>query len=462
METADAIVAAMRQAVPEGRESLDRREAELLKPLTQALGAARPEAHREYLRFQAICEREIDLPRAEAAHWLAGRDVMVTGGTGCIGSMLMEQLAQLGPRRLISLSRGATAPRRVLPDADYLHVDIRDRDALAEAFARHRPQIVFHLAAQRNPGLAEVDVHRTLTTNVFGTRNVLDAAAGYGAEDVVIASTGKALRPYSPDVYAASKRTAEWLAARAAARGSTRIAAVRFTHVADNSIIAQRLHRWCKSGVIRLHGTQIDFYVQSATESAQLLVSAGLGARPDVLRMHALRDLGWPVNLLDLTLGMIAETRSTSPIYIAGYESGYERTPFPALYDPRTAGCISPLINAFEAASTEPGRCAQVDAFDLPAPSEDAEALLLLDRLEAETRSTEAAAPLRERFESLSRSLLDTTLRDVPRPAMQRAIQLTATEYARRESDYMEPAHRLLLDALHRWSAPSEGRPSAA
>ena len=100
METADAIVAAMRQAVPEGRESLDRHEAELLKPLTQALGAARPEAHREYLRFQAICEREIELPRAEAAHWVAGRDVMVTGGTGCIGSMLMEQLAQLGPRRL--------------------------------------------------------------------------------------------------------------------------------------------------------------------------------------------------------------------------------------------------------------------------------------------------------------------------------------------------------------------------
>jgi NAD(P)-dependent dehydrogenase (short-subunit alcohol dehydrogenase family) len=450
----------MRDAVPEGRESLDPHEAELLRPLTQALGAARPGAHREYLRFQAVCEREIDLPRPEAAGWVAGRDVLVTGGTGCIGSMLMEQLAQLGPRRLVSLSRGVTTPRRLVPDAEYLHMDIRDWAGIAGVFARRRPQVVFHLAAQRNPGLAEVDVHRTVTTNVFGTRNVLDAATAHGAEDVVIASTGKALRPYSPDVYAASKRAAEWLTARAAARGTTRIGAVRFTHVVDNSIIAQRLHRWCKNGVIRLHGTEIDFYVQSATESAQLLLSAGLGSRPDVLRMHALRDLGWPVNLLDLTLGMIAETRSKSPIYIAGYESGYERTPFPALYDPRTAGGISPLINAFEAASTGPGHCAQVDAFDLPAPSEDTEALLILDRLEATTRSTEESAPVRADFEALSQSLLDTTLRDVPHPALQRAIQLTSAECARRESGDMEPAHRLMLTALYRWSAVSQ--PSAA
>lgn len=460
LETADAIVAAMRDAVPEGRPSLDRGEAELLKPLTQALGAARPDAHREYLRFQAVCEREIELPGTAAADWLAGRDVLVTGGTGCIGSMLMEQLAQLGPRRLISLSRGVTAPRRLLPDAEYLNMDIRDRSGLADVFAHRRPQVVFHLAAQRNPGLAEVEVHRTVTTNVFGTRNVLEAAAAHGAGDVVVASTGKALRPYSPDVYAASKRAAEWLAARAAALGTVRVSAARFTHVVDNSIIAQRLRRWCKNGVIRLHGTDIDFYVQSATESAQLLLSAGLGSRPGVVRMHALRDLDWPVNLLDLTLGMIAETRSKSPIYIAGYESGYERSPFPALYDPRTAGSISPLINAFEAASTGPGRCPQVDAFDLPAPSEDAEALRLMDRLEATTRSTERPEPVREHFEALSRELLDTTLRDVPRPALLRAIALTAAEFARGESGEIEPAHRLLLAALRRWSAVS--RPSAA
>jgi NAD(P)-dependent dehydrogenase (short-subunit alcohol dehydrogenase family) len=452
VESADAVVAAMREAVPEGRGALDARETSSLRTLTQALGAARPGAHQEYLRFQAVGEREIEVSHAQAAEWIGGRDVLVTGGTGCIGSMLMEQLARLGPRRLVSVSRGATPPRRRLPDAEYQLVDIRNKTALAEVFSRTRPQVVFHLAAQRNPSLAEIEVHRTVTTNVLGTRNVLELAVEREVPDVVVASTGKALRPYSPDVYAASKRAAEWLTARAAARGASRISAARFTHVVDNSIIAQRLRRWCKSGVIRLHGTDIDFYVQSATESAQLLLTSGLGGRADVMRMHAIRDLGWPVNLLDLALGMLVETRSQSPIYVAGYESGYERTPFPALYDPRTAGGISPLINMFEAASMVSCCCPQVDVFDMPAPTDDAEALLCLKELEEIARFTDESVPVRDAFEALSRALLDTTLRDVPRPALRRAVQLTGQISQSGAVADLEPAHRLLLTALRRWS----------
>ena len=452
MESADAVVAAMREAVPEGRGALDARETSSLRTLTQALGAARPGAHEEYLRFAAVRDRELEVCPVEAAEWIGGRDVLVTGGTGCIGSMLMEQLARLNPRKLVSVSRGATPARRRLPEAEYQLVDIRNKSALAEVFAQTRPQVVFHLAAQRNPSLAELEVHRTVTTNIFGTRNVLELAVEREVPDIVVASTGKALRPYSPDVYAASKRAAEWLTARAAARGASRISAARFTHVVDNSIIAQRLRSWCKSGVIRLHGTDIDFYVQSATESAQLLLSSGLGGRADVVRMHAIRDLGWPVNLLDLALGMLVETRSQTPIYIAGYESGYERTPFPALYDPRTAGDISPLINMFEAASTVSGNCPQVDAFDMPAPSEDAEALLCLKELEETARLTDESGPVHEAFEALSRALLDTTLRDVPKQSLSRAVQLTAQIADGEAAADLEPAHRLLLNALQRWS----------
>ena len=57
--------------------------------------------------------------------------------------------------------------------------------------------MVFHLAAERDPGLAEAEVHRTVTTNVLGIRNVLAASIGAGVPQVVRASTGKALRPTS-------------------------------------------------------------------------------------------------------------------------------------------------------------------------------------------------------------------------------------------------------------------------
>ena len=448
METAASILENLCAAVPQGRESLDEGEQRVLAELTGRLAAARPEAHEEFQRFQAVRERGIGLPLDAVADWLSGRRVLVTGGTGCIGSLLMEQLSILGPSRLVSVSRGTTVARRQLPDAEYVSADLRDRCRLAEVFAEVRPEIVFHLAAQREPARAEVEVHRTITTNVFGTRNVLDECVAHGVQHLVCASTGKALRPYSPDVYAASKRAAEWLMARTAGRSEVQISAARFTHVVDNSIIADRLSRWCKAGVIRLHSAEIDFYVQSALESAQLLLSSGLDPRPSVVRMHALRNLDWPVNLLDLALGMIVETRSPSPIYIAGYESGYEAEAFGGLYDPRTAGGISPLINAFEAAAVVPGGCCETDSFELSAPSQDADAVRALADLEQVCAATTDPAAVRVPFERLSATLLDATLRDVPEPALQRAIELaTAREAA------PNAAHDLLLNALRRWAS---------
>ena len=140
-----------------------------------------------------------------------------------------------------------------------------------------RPDLIFHVASQRDPGLAQTQVHHTVTTNVLGTRSVLGAAAAAGTGQVVCASTGKALRPFSPDVYTASKRVAEWVAFGFAASGALPVSAVRFTHVVDNSIIHQRLRDWAaSSAVIRLHSPQIAFYVQSAVESAQLLMLAAL------------------------------------------------------------------------------------------------------------------------------------------------------------------------------------------
>ncbi len=451
METAASILEEMRAAVAQGRRELDAREVRLLAGLTRRLVAARPEASEEYRRFNKVRERALSLSAKRSAEWLAGRSVLVTGGTGCIGSMLVEQLAALGPAHLVAVSRGQSAPRRRITGTEYVHADIRDRDRISALFESVRPQIVFHVAAQREPARAEVEVHRTITTNVIGTRNVLEAARRHGASHVVCASTGKALRPYSPDVYAASKRAAEWLMARTAAQSDLVVSGARFTHVVDNSIIADRLRRWCAaaagSAVIRLHSAEIDFYVQSALESAQLLLGSGLASRAGSVRMHTIRDLDWPVNLLDLTVGMIVETRSDAPIYISGYESGYESEAFPGLYDPRTAGGVSPLINAFEAATVVPDACAEIDAFELRPPSDDAEALAALTRLEEACEVTTQADALRGPFEALSVALLDTTLRDVPKPALSRAIDLAT---ARRGAS--SSAHDLLLNALRRWA----------
>jgi uncharacterized protein YbjT (DUF2867 family) len=396
----------------------------------------------------------------------------VTGGTGCIGSALMAQLAQRLPARLVCVSRGVTTAWPRQASAEYLVGDVRDRARMDQLMAEVRPDVIFHVAAQRSPALAEVEVHRTVSTNVLGSRNVLAAAVAAGVPQVVCASTGKALRPYSPEMYTASKRAAEW-AASAAASGELLVSAARFTHVLDNSIVYSRLLDWADAGaqadrpaagqdpdagetaVVRLHGSSIAFYVQSALESAQLLLIAYLGARPGEFRVHAITDLGWPVSLIDVALGVLASKQSRTPVYISGYDPGYEEVPFPGLYDPATAGDVSPLLNAFEAADLVDSPCPRVDAFKL-AMAEDPVSAKLLGALAAVCERTEDPVAVRGALDELSWSLLDAALAGACPTAVNRSAKLVCQHEER-----MTPIHRRVTEAIksHACPPPTAARP---
>jgi hypothetical protein len=360
----------------------------------------------------------------------------------------MKQILHMWPRRLASVSRGTTARWPQRHGCDYFMADVRDRGQLADVFAEVRPDVVFHVAAQRNPGLAELEVHRTVTTNVLGTRNVIEAAEAHGRPQIIAASTGKALRPYSPDIYTASKRAAEWLLSGAARGGALVTGSARFTHVIDNSLIHQRLLDWCDAGeTIRLHSPHIAFYVQSALESAQLLLAAGLGSRQGALMVHAITDLGWPVSLLNAALGLIQVTGSQSPVWFSGYGQGYEEVPFPALYDPLTAGDVSPLLSAFEAGRAVRGRCKSVDAFPLEMAAGPWPGALLL-ALEETCERTRDPAEVRAALDGLSWSLLDATLESVPRQVLARAVKLAGPHRATLNAE-----HARMLAAVERSAA---------
>ena len=448
MATVSEIISAMRDAAPAGQAQLAPEALGELRSLTQALIAAQPDAGEEYARFMALGQRGIGVPEDELAAWLGGATVLVTGGTGCIGSTLMAQVARRRPRRLVSVSRGLTEGWPLVDGAEYAQADIRDAGRLGAVFDEVRPDVVFHLAAQRDPGLAEYEVHRTVTTNVLGTRQVVAAAEQSGSAYVVVASTGKALRPYSREVYTASKRAAEWLVADAAGRGRASYAAARFTHVVDNSIIRDRLLDWCEGGVIRLHAADIFFYAQSALESAQLLLRAGLGARPGTLWMHAITDLGWPVGLLDLALGALGATGSETPVYFSGYDPGYESMAFPGLYDPMTAGEVSPLLSAFEAAVAEPSDGRPTDAFPVRFAAGQHPAAPLPALQDACDGGDPAA--VREALDELSWWLLDAMLQLASPGTLRRVITLTEPFEC-----VLSPSYRRILAAVRRHGVAS-------
>lgn len=437
------IISDMKSVAPPGQMCLDDVAFRQLQWLTAELRPARGETP-EYDRFLGIVERDLDVP-AELTDKVADAEIMVIGGTGCIGSKLISHLLPLcsGLGCLVSVSRGAT---RRYPKSDavrYRYADIRDRESMDVLMREYKPDLVFHVAAQRDPGLAELEVYRTVSTNVLGTRNVLHAAADAGVPQVVCASTGKALRPYSPDIYTASKRVAEWVAAGVAVGSDMLVSAARFTHVLDNSIFYNRLCDWAIHGeAVRLHSPDIAFYVQSARESAHLLLLASLAAKRSEFRISAIRDLGWPVGLLDLALGVLSSVNSRSPVYFSGYDRGYEEKPYPGLYDQQTAGDVSPLLNMFEAASLVPAPSSQVDTFRMEV-LRDQYACKLLSAMDEAFAVTQARDVTRAMLDELSWSVLDAALRAVSSETLARSVSLAELHEAG-----MSSVHRRVLGAV--------------
>ncbi len=345
------------------------RDLDQLGMLTHELISRRDNPHAEKGRFEGAKSRGI--PGFHGAPLPRWRRILVTGGTGCIGQTMLGNLrTDLPGARLVSVARHPPPARRRVKHVTYLQGDVRDPIRMADVLAEVRPDLIVHLAAQRDPAYAEVNVAETVSTNVYGTRVVLQAAGQAGVGTVVMASTGKAVRLFTSDVYAATKKLAECEAGKATERYGISVSCARFTHVVDNSIVAGNLSRWITNGEpILLHSPHTMLPVQSALESYHLLMTASAVAEPERVMVLALRDLGWPpVTLLDLTLDYLAESpASRSPIIFTGYPAGYEACAYPGTYDPLTAGDVSPLVNCAEAARTQRADLLgdAVDQFDL-------------------------------------------------------------------------------------------------
>lgn len=164
---------------------------------------------------------------------------LVTGGAGFIGSCLVRALLDGGARVVTVDALTYAANPASLEGLDerrhvFEHVDVRERAALARVFEQHRPQVVFHLAAETHVDRSIADPAPFVETNVVGTLRLLEAARDhldglspaareafrfltvstdevYGdlAADAPPADEAAPLRPSSP--YAASKAAADHL-----------------------------------------------------------------------------------------------------------------------------------------------------------------------------------------------------------------------------------------------------------
>jgi CDP-glucose 4,6-dehydratase len=133
-----------------------------------------------------------------------GRRIFLTGHTGFIGGWTAAVLKGCGAELFGYALPASTTPsffgltgldRRLAGTI----ADLRDRAALASAYAAARPDFVIHLAAQPLVAVGYTNPAETFETNVMGTVNLLDCVRERGAGAVVVMTSDKVYRGSAAD-----------------------------------------------------------------------------------------------------------------------------------------------------------------------------------------------------------------------------------------------------------------------
>jgi CDP-glucose 4,6-dehydratase len=141
-------------------------------------------------------------PNSEGSQWQPsqsfweGRPVAVTGATGFVGAHLTAELVSLGAR--VVVLRRDEVPANPVSDAwagrvSVVRGQLEDQEPVERLLTEYDVATVFHLAAQSQVGVANINPGATFSTNVRGTWSLLEAVRRTGSvSQVVVASSDKA------------------------------------------------------------------------------------------------------------------------------------------------------------------------------------------------------------------------------------------------------------------------------
>ncbi len=127
------------------------------------------------------------------------KKILVTGGTGFIGSEIVRKLLEHNPKVVRIFSNDEDNTFRMIQELGegdnlrFLIGDIRDKERLTRAM--EDIDIVYHAAALKHVPLCEYNPFEAIKTNVLGTQNVIEAALVNHVDKVINISTDKAVNP---------------------------------------------------------------------------------------------------------------------------------------------------------------------------------------------------------------------------------------------------------------------------
>jgi len=244
---------------------------------------------------------------------ITGKTILVTGAGGSIGSEICRQVIRFNPRRLLLLGHGENSIYLIdrelrnnysecVTEIVPIIADIQDRKKIFAIMEDYQPEIVYHAAAHKHVPLMEYNPREAVKNNVYGTKNVAEAAKAAKVKNFVMVSTDKANNP--PNVMGATKRIAEMIVTGLNEAGCTKFSAVRFGNVLGSrgSVIPVFREQIANGGPITITDFRMTRYFMTIPEASRLVIQSGALAKGGEI---FILDMSEPVKIIDLAKNMI-------------------------------------------------------------------------------------------------------------------------------------------------------------
>jgi len=228
-----------------------------------------------------------------------GKNILVTGGTGSIGSNIVAKLLRHQPEVIRILSNDENAMFELQQELGFAHNirylvgDIRDKDRLLRA--TKDVDIVFHAAALKHVPLCEYNPFEAVKTNIIGTQNLIEASIENNIEKFIGISTDKAASPTS--VMGSTKLLMERLILSAffhKGNKRTKFCSVRFGNVLGSrgSVIPLFIKQVSKGLPLTLTDPEMTRFFMTIDQAVELIFKASYlmkGQEIFILKMPAIK-----------------------------------------------------------------------------------------------------------------------------------------------------------------------------
>ncbi|PLR76034.1 hypothetical protein CU633_17905 [Bacillus sp. V3-13] len=265
------------------------------------------------VKVEDLLGREpVELDINSISEYISGKTVLVTGAGGSIGSEICRQICSFSPQKIVLVGHGENSIYEIDMELRQQHTanieivpvigDVQDRERMFEVMEEHQPNVVYHAAAHKHVPLMEFNPREAVKNNVFGTKNVAEAADMFGVETFVLISSDKAVNP--TNVMGSTKRIAEMVIQQLDKESKTKFVAVRFGNVLGSrgSVIPLFTKQIQAGGPVTVTHPEMTRYFMTIPEASRLVIQAGSLAKGGEIFVL---DMGEPVKIVDLAQNLI-------------------------------------------------------------------------------------------------------------------------------------------------------------